>query len=838
MKNILKYIVIAAVIIISAACSREEFTPIHKGQNVEFILRQTGFNGFDVAASETKALTNDQLTELETRIHSLYFLVFDASGNRREFKSLATDITSQTLYHNYSNGPLTVCYLANVPQAYAESIDHTDDFADVPLDGISYTYDKTSNGDFVVIPQIGGVQCIPMFGKVAYPGAAVGESVVQIPLERLFAKVVVSLKADLSDDSWGIDFNPPSIELESFSVANLPEKVALQEALATDGTIIRESAWTRASDAFADPLGTVFEPKLTVSDDGINLGGVSLSGFTKVISCYIPEYALTPSSSNTANDQKLKPTFCPSDKHPVFLTFKGVAKQDKMVDVQLEYFIHFGENPYDSFSLRRNTQYDNNLTIKGTLDAVLETDKRVDATYHNLADPLNTGSDNPANCYIISKPGRYLIPTYVGNDVNQLLSGRSAEVLSLNGSTNNRIDNVECVTVDGKNFIQFDLNMFDTAGNTALTDVAGGNKLLVLKDANGQIIWSWHLWLCEDGIRPDLDQSMQKYPNENGNWNGAYVMNRALGATYAITLNNLGLATYLLEFMGDIIGLNLSDFVWQDGLYYQWGRKDPLTSAPTTGTGASHQNSVLNPSRFYTDWNNTIGGWSDEKTINDPCPPGYKVPASSVWRNTNPDAEGFYYEPLGNMHIPTSTETAYTYNLTNGETENSASGYIFYPYPGHLDTNGNLILSYDVKEPMVDNAYVFTSSSILTTEQREYSNFNMTVDITVKEGALWGTNTESLSYAYGTTPVSELQNRITIVSAQRRTRTRSSRFGSWSAWSSPTTVNGGNISTADKALMLIDLALKGTDTGSYGYAKNKGDDKYAASGLHVRCVRE
>lgn len=666
MKNILKHIVIAAVIIISAACSREEFTPLHKGQNVEFILRQTGFNGFDVAASETKALTNDQLTELETRIHSLYFLVFDASGNRREFKSLATDITSQTLYHNYSNGPLTVCYLANVPQAYAESIDHTDDFADVPLDGISYTYDKTSNGDFVVIPQIGGVQCIPMFGKVAYPGAAVGESVVQIPLERLFAKVVVSLKADLSDASWGVDFNPPSIELESFSVDNLPEKVALQEALATDGTIIRESGWARASDAFADPLGTVFDPILTVSDDGINLGGISLSGFTKVISCYIPEYALTPSSSNTANDQKLKPTFCPSDKHPVFLTFKGVAKQDKMVDVPLEYFIHFGENPYDSFSLRRNTQYDNNLTIKGTLDAVLETDKRVDATYHNLADPLNTGSDNPANCYIISKPGRYLIPTYVGNDVNQLLSGRSAEVLTLNGSTNNRIDNVECVTIDGKNFIQFDLNMFDTAGNTALTDVAGGNKLLVLKNANGQIIWSWHLWLCEDGNRPD--EYHHTYPST-----GFTVMNRAIGAT---------------QYQGfELLGYSLSQ--WFDGLYYQWGRKDPLLpSGNTVASSATYAKSIQNPRLYYTDWKGTYTaenstdaiGWTSSKSVNDPCPPGYKVPSTGIWRSSANNSDGLesIMEQMG--------FDGYPYNL---QTTGGLAGNIVYPYSSHI-ANGSV----------------------------------------------------------------------------------------------------------------------------------------------------
>ena len=88
------------------------------------------------------------------------------------------------------------------------------------------------------------------------------------------------------------------------------------------------------------------------------------------------------------------------------------------------------------------------------------------------------------------------------------------------------------------------------------------------------------------------------------------------------------------------------------GLVYQWGRKDPFpgigdaaTNAPATIYGTvtyvNGQNSLLggvqNPNVFYyeddKDWQNegndvVAALWGEAvKTVNDPCPPGYCMPA-------------------------------------------------------------------------------------------------------------------------------------------------------------------------------------------------------------------
>lgn len=170
-----------------------------------------------------------------------------------------------------------------------------------------------------------------------------------------------------------------------------------------------------------------------------------------------------------------------------------------------------------------------------------------------------------------------------------------------------------------------------------------GNALIVVKDAEGRIMWSWHIW-CTDTPADHLCMA-----NRNGN-------------VYTFMDRNLG-AVSPLEDVGSL------------GLHYQWGRKDPLPGAqefnsltepvvygaqtvveivdapvdlayaiqhPMTfvkGAGwlAGSQNDAL--------WGNPKGAAelmaSAPKSIYDPCPVGYKVPARdaySIFTATGADA--------------------------------------------------------------------------------------------------------------------------------------------------------------------------------------------------------
>lgn len=156
-----------------------------------------------------------------------------------------------------------------------------------------------------------------------------------------------------------------------------------------------------------------------------------------------------------------------------------------------------------------------------------------------------------------------------------------------------------------------------------------GNALVAIKDASDNILWSWHLWFESDDV---LDQA-QKYPVS-----GCVVMDRNLGA-----LSNCYAADNALDF----------------GFAYQNGRKDPfLMSASRTefkalgvlGTYTSYAgsstvaSSIIRPTVvFGTDgWGGTPDYWSSEnKTIFDPCPPGWMVPPSDIWKTSGFNSASF-----------------------------------------------------------------------------------------------------------------------------------------------------------------------------------------------------
>ena len=176
-----------------------------------------------------------------------------------------------------------------------------------------------------------------------------------------------------------------------------------------------------------------------------------------------------------------------------------------------------------------------------------------------------------------------------------------------------------------------------------------GNAVIAAKDANGKILWSWHIWLTDQ-------------PKGQVYYNGAGIMmDRNLGATSAIP--------------SDMDAL---------GLLYQWGRKDPFlgpspisysTIAKSTITwplvvrSNSYTGTIayatVHPTTFITcndsnyDWFYTGSESTDNirwatsensKSIYDPCPAGWRVPDgghNGVWSNalgSSSDFDGYPFD--------------------------------------------------------------------------------------------------------------------------------------------------------------------------------------------------
>ena len=262
-----------------------------------------------------------------------------------------------------------------------------------------------------------------------------------------------------------------------------------------------------------------------------------------------------------------------------------------------------------------------------------------------------------ANCYMVHQAGEY---TFKTRRVDNTLINDIAKVDWLWTST---------VTGESGNALVSDISYADGLVTFTASEHKG-NALLAAFDANGAIVWSWHIWLTD---KPEIiDFQNNAIPQSGGLTDGYYCMDRNLGATSATAQG--GYETF--------------------GLYYQWGRKDPFIGDTTeerardaeaggwvnivepfqnsstltvcnpaytqaqwtmSATSVSIADATANPMTFhYGDINANKPSWVDKNTLGseknnilydselslwrtfqksnyDPCPVGYQVPRKAMW---------------------------------------------------------------------------------------------------------------------------------------------------------------------------------------------------------------
>lgn len=277
--------------------------------------------------------------------------------------------------------------------------------------------------------------------------------------------------------------------------------------------------------------------------------------------------------------------------------------------------------------------------------------------------PVNLSVSGTANCYVVSETGFYSFKSVKGNSSTSVGTVSSVAVLweSFGTSTTPSVGDLIKSVSYSDGYIAF---------QTA--DVfKEGNAVIAAKDADGNILWSWHIWFT--------DQPQGQYYNNAGT-----MMDRNLGAISATP--------------GDVGAL---------GLLYQWGRKDPFLGSSSISSSTIAKSTIswpspvstnssrgtvsyvtANPTTFVTedsssdyDWHyssrdNTLWTTSDKtKSIYDPCPVGWRVPdggSSGVWSKALGSSWTFKDESLYNS----SNEG------TNFSSKFGSASTIWYPASG------------------------------------------------------------------------------------------------------------------------------------------------------------
>lgn len=313
-----------------------------------------------------------------------------------------------------------------------------------------------------------------------------------------------------------------------------------------------------------------------------------------------------------------------------------------------------------------------------------------------------------------------------------------------NKNANNGINGAQIVWADEANLVNLASNPIyrDGSGNAFVkfevtkANIKSGNAVIAVKKGN-TIVWSWHLWFAPKNALDKIpvtnkQNKVYNFTNETLGWKPtkwigtSYSTPRTVMVKVEQTIANNGIKQESVFTITQNTGITERTGITT---FYQWGRKDafPGTDANINGHFNKNagdqiymQNIIQNPGNFYTVgfsnkgvlnpnsglvkyyyfynlWSinnkksveqNQLNDVSVVKTIYDPCPIGFNVPANDAFT-------GFTANGLneGNMNVDgTNREETFKANFGhNFWTNSNKNATIFFPASGYRGcVDGNL----------------------------------------------------------------------------------------------------------------------------------------------------
>ena len=312
---------------------------------------------------------------------------------------------------------------------------------------------------------------------------------------------------------------------------------------------------------------------------------------------------------------------------------------------------------------------------------------------YDLSTKGGSAQRNTANSYVISAPGHYEIPLVYGNAIKGGTTNSHAYQTSASGTNvlqhfkdhanqditdpwitqsnggTNVPDGAKIVWADESGLVT-NLAVTGSGTNAFLTFEVPANKIkngnaVIAATKDGVVVWSWHLWFTEANVlKTTKVTNFQKkdyyFTNETLGWKYTKCETTTYSAPRKVKVKIQQLEKNGGNYKESTITITQNNGALREGrnTLYQFGRKDAFpgtddilegTFNKNGGNNMSIQNGIQHPETFYThgsSWysgynqynlwsmDNTTTGYNDNsvvKTIYDPCPAGFHMPASNAF---------------------------------------------------------------------------------------------------------------------------------------------------------------------------------------------------------------